>query len=198
MAPPHPFVPRPPLIRMLPQPWWLLRSAWFPGMAAAMARPPSRRFPVLAQQAGQVGESVSVGGTWVALELELGQSAAILASCPHIRLSSSASRAFSFSSCRILGSIAYLSTVLSIVGCRLLALWPSPGRQGGKEFLLAAVDGGEKVVLGDRHGRSWCRRSRPQAIQGDQACQGWHADGFRTRQTGLDHPQAHGCIRAGA
>jgi hypothetical protein len=75
-------------------------------MAAALAWPASRQFPVLAQQGDQVGESVSGGGAWVALELELGQSAAILASSSRIRLSRSASRAFSFWSCRILCSIA--------------------------------------------------------------------------------------------
>ena len=91
---------------MLPQPWWLLRSACFQGMAVVLARPPSRQFPVLAQQGDQVGGSVSGGGAWVGLALELGQSAAILASSSLIRLSRSASRALSFLSCRILCSIA--------------------------------------------------------------------------------------------
>jgi hypothetical protein len=68
-------------------------------MAAAWACPPSRKFPVLAQQGDQVGESLPGGGAWVELELELGQSAAILASSSRIRLSRSASCSSSLSSC---------------------------------------------------------------------------------------------------
>ena len=54
----------------------------------------SGEFAVFAQQGDQVGEALSGGGVGVELELELGQSAAILAS-------SSESRAFSFLSCFI-------------------------------------------------------------------------------------------------
>jgi hypothetical protein len=82
-------------------------------------------------------------------------------------LLSSASRAFSLLICRILCSSSYCCTRLSIVGCQLAALWPSPRRQRCKEFLLAAVDR-RKRLPGGRHGRSSCRRSRPEAIQRDQ------------------------------
>ena len=54
----------------------------------------SGEFAVFAQQGDQVGEALSGGGVGVELELELGQSAAILAS-------SSESRAFSLLSCFI-------------------------------------------------------------------------------------------------
>ena len=104
----------------------------------------SERFAVLAQQGDQVGESLAAGGAWVELELELGQSAAILAS-------SSASRASSLSSCLILCSCAilrcsnsislcsslYISTFLSIVGCQLSL--ESSRRQGGKEARNACL-----------------------------------------------------------
>ena len=63
------------------------------------------------------------------------------------------SRSVSFSSCSILCCSSYLRTFLSIVGCQLIALWPSPRRQRCKEFLLAAVDR-RKRLPGGGHGCS--------------------------------------------
>ena len=57
------------------------------------------------------------------------------------------------SSRSILCCSSYLRTFLSIVGCQLIALWPSPRRQRCKEFLLAAVDR-RKRLPGGRHGCS--------------------------------------------
>jgi hypothetical protein len=59
----------------------------------------SAQFAVFAQQGDQIGAASSAGGAWVELEFELAQSASILAL-------SSASRAFSLPSRRILRSIA--------------------------------------------------------------------------------------------
>ena len=104
----------------------------------------SAEIVVVAQQGDQVGESLAGGGAWVELEVELGQSAAILA------LSSSL-RAISLSSCFILCSCAilrcsnsislcaslYISTFFSIVGCQLSL--ESSRRQGGKEARNACL-----------------------------------------------------------
>jgi hypothetical protein len=107
---------------------------------------------LIAQQGDQAGESPSGDGAGVELEFELGQSAAILAS-------SSASRASSFSSCRILCSCAILrfsnaialcsslhcSTFMSIVGCQFSHsfgedfVYASSRRQGGKEARNACL-----------------------------------------------------------
>jgi hypothetical protein len=105
----------------------------------------SAQITVFAQQRRQVGESLAGGGAWVELELELGQSAAILAL-------SSALRAISLSSCFILcsceilrfsNSIALIS--YSTTGCQLSIA--NQRRQRGNEErnsdLLIELEGGD-------------------------------------------------------
>jgi len=122
---------------------------------------------VLIQQRDHISGLSGVAGGWFeqveeldTIALSLASSSASLASSFLIRSSSFCLRtssliscSSSFLICSSLCSIAYRRTFKSTVGCQLIALWPSPGRQRCKEFLLAAVDR-RKRLPGGRHGRS--------------------------------------------
>ena len=131
--------------------------------AHAFLRPEPQRSPqvaVLAQQRHQVGESLAGGGAWVELEVELGQSAAILALSSALRAFSFFSCSISFSSCFILCSCAILrfSNSISLIsysttGCQLSNCfaeacgYANQHRQRGKEErnsdLLIELEGGD-------------------------------------------------------
>ena len=108
---------------------------------------------VLIQQRDHISGLSGVAGGWFEQIEELDTIALSLASSSASLASSFLIRSSSFLICSSLCSIAYRRTFKSTVGCQLIALWPSPGRQRCKEFLLAAVDR-RKRLPGGRHGRS--------------------------------------------
>ena len=125
------------------------------------AEHPSRKSAVLLQQRNHISDLFCVGFAGLEMVAELDEIALSLAL-------SSDSRAFSLLICSSLCSIAYCRTLVSIVGCQLAVLRPSPRRQRCKELLLVAVNR-RKRLPGGRHGCSRCGRSRPEAIERDQS-----------------------------
>ena len=113
------------------------------GFAGSVDAPSSEPADFL-QQGNHISDSLGGGFAGVELVAELDEIALSLAL-------SSDRRAFSLLIYSSLCSIAYCRTLVSIVGCQLAALWPSPERQRCKEFLLAAVSR-RKRLPGCRHG----------------------------------------------